>query len=74
MPNPATNEVNVIDSQIDVPADNIISIDVLSMQGQKVLSVEGTSQFDVSSLPAGAYIVRVVTDTNQHEYLKLIKK
>ena len=74
VPNPATNEVNVIDSQIDVPADNIISIDVLSMQGQKVLSVEGTSQFDVSSLPAGAYIVRVVTDTNQHEYLKLIKR
>lgn len=74
VPNPATSIVNVHDSQIDVPADNIISIDVLSMQGQKVLSVEGTSQFDVSSLPAGAYIVRVVTDTNQHEYLKLIKK
>lgn len=74
VPNPATSIVNVHDSQIDVPADNIISIEVLSMQGQKVLSVEGTSQFDVSSLPAGAYIVRVVTDTNQHEYLKLIKR
>ena len=73
-PNPATDIVDVRDAENNASVDGIVSIEVISMQGKKVLSVEGMSQFDVSNLPTGAYIVRVVTDTDKYEYLKLIKK
>ena len=67
-PNPASGRVRV------VGADGFVNaIEVLDMQGRKLIATEGTDIFDVSSLPAGQYIVRVTTDDSVH-YLKLIKK
>ena len=44
------------------------------MQGQVVLAVTGTGRLDISKLPAGSYIVKVVTGDDSCDYLKLIKK
>ena len=74
VPNPATNTVR-IESRKNNPAnDEILLIEVFSMNGQKVLSQESSSQFDISLLSNGTYIVKVVTANNSHEYLKLIKQ
>ena len=67
-PNPTSGVVRVMGD-----AGDIVAIEVLDMQGRKLIATEGTDIFDVSSLPAGQYIVRVTTDDSVH-YLKLIKK
>lgn len=74
VPNPATNTVR-IESRKNKPInDEILLIEVFSMNGQKVLSQESSSQFDVSRLSCGTFIVKVVTTSNDYEYLKLIKQ
>ena len=67
-PNPSSGVVTVVGNAADIEA-----VEVLDMQGRRQVSVEGTGSFDVSSLPAGQYIVRVTADGDSH-YLKLIKK
>ena len=73
-PNPATNMVRVESKKHKLINDEILLIEVFSMNGQKVLTQETSSQFDVSRLSNGTYIVKVVTTSNDYEYLKLIKQ
>lgn len=73
VPNPATNKVNVVDQKDPLANDEIRTIEVFSLNGQKVIHTESTSQFDVSQLSTGSYIVKVVA-MNRSEYLKLIKQ
>ena len=74
VPNPATNMVRVESKKHNPINDEILLIEVFSMNGQKVLTQETSSQFDVSRLSNGTYIVKVVTTSNDYEYLKLIKQ
>lgn len=74
VPNPASSWVKVEKQGAPLVSDEIRLIEVFSMNGQKVVSVESSDQFDASPLSSGAYIVKVVTSADRHEYLKLIKK
>ena len=73
-PNPATGTVSICDATTRVPVADVVSVEVISMQGQVVLAVTGTGRLDISKLPAGSYIVKVVTGDDSCDYLKLIKK
>lgn len=73
VPNPATNRVRVVNQKETDAKDEIRTIEVFSMNGQKVLSMENTTYFDVSRLAGGSYIVKVVSATNHAEYLRLVK-
>ncbi|MCQ2275089.1 MAG: PKD domain-containing protein [Bacteroidales bacterium] len=72
-PNPATGAVRVV-GRTNLPKDDISLIEVFTMHGQKVLSAESSDRFDISLLPQGSYIVKVVSVSDRQEYLKLIKK
>lgn len=73
-PNPATGTVSVCDATTRVPVADVVSVDVISMQGQVVLTVTGSGRLDISNLSVGSYIVKVVTGDGSCDYLKLIKK
>lgn len=73
-PNPATGVVSVCDAMSHSMVDNVVLVEVFSMQGRKMLSLSGVSRIDVSDLPSGSYIVKVLTDDMDCTYLKLIKK
>ena len=73
-PNPAIGTVSVCDATTRVPVADVVSVDVISMQGQVVLTVTGTGRLDISNLSVGSYIVKVVTGDGSCDYLKLIKK
>lgn len=73
MPNPTTGMVEVegADGQVE-------EVKVMDTHGRQTALFSGTRHFDISHLPTGVYIVRVVTrdskdNTNVH-YLKLTKK
>lgn len=74
VPNPATNIVTITSTNNRSLANDIHLVEVFSMNGQKVLSKESSDQFDVSHLPIGTYIVKVVTSKTNYDYLKLIKQ
>ncbi|MEG0560029.1 MAG: alpha-amylase family glycosyl hydrolase [Muribaculaceae bacterium] len=65
-PNPTTDTFTV-------NSDNVESVNVYSMTGALVVSVEGTNSIDVSNLATGNYIVKVVTATAATTH-KLIKR
>ena len=71
--NPTTGDVAVVGT-----ADDIVEVLVLDMHGRHVARHEGVSLFNVATLPAGTYIVRVITQapdaTRKLHYLKLVKK
>lgn len=71
--NPTTGDVAVVGT-----ADDIVEVLVLDMHGRHVARHEGVSLFNVATLPAGTYIVRVITQapdaTRELHYLKLVKK
>jgi len=72
MPNPTTGEVNVIGT-----SDEVVEVLVMDMNGRKIATFENTSNFNISTLPSGIYIVRVKThrdNTDKVTYLKLVKK
>jgi len=73
-PNPATGVVSVCDAMSHSMVDNVVLVEVFSMQGRKMLSLSGVSRIDVSDLPSGSYIVKVLTDDMDCTYLKLVKK
>ncbi|MEZ5014290.1 MAG: T9SS type A sorting domain-containing protein [Chitinophagales bacterium] len=64
-PNPATESVLV---SIETAGLDIQAVDVLNMFGQRVLHVdvqnENTVQIDVSTLPAGQYLVAAISTQN----------
>lgn len=71
-PNPTTGEVRVTGAK-----DEVAEAAVLDMHGRQVALFPGTDCFNVSSLAAGTYIVRLkVRDGDSHQtyYLKLVKK
>jgi len=82
MPNPTTGEVNVIGT-----ADEVVEVLVMDMNGRRMATFENTSNFNISTLSSGPYIVRVKThhadETHNASprapqelvtYLKLVKK
>lgn len=71
-PNPTTGEVRVTGAKGEVA-----EAAVLDMHGRQVALFPGTDCFNVSSLAAGTYIVRLKVregDSHQTYYLKLVKK
>lgn len=71
-PNPTTGEVRVTGAK-----DEVAEAAVLDMHGRQVALFPGTDRFNVSSLAAGTYIVRLkVRDGDSHQtyYLKMVKK
>ena len=72
MPNPTNGEVNVIGT-----TDEVVEVVVLDMNGRQVATFNNTTNFNISNLSSGIYIVRVKTIHDNAEkisYLKLIKK
>ena len=67
-PNPAAGQV-----QIEGLAGEALSIEVMDMAGRVVGAYSHAATFDVSHLPAGSYIVKVTTETDRCEYVKLVK-
>ena len=60
-PNPATSSVTVVDSRSGTPLRYVKEIQVISPLGQTLLHLRGTNRFNVSTLPAATYLVKVVT-------------
>lgn len=72
MPNPTTGEVNVIGT-----TDEVVEVLVMDMNGRPMATFDNTSNFNISTLSSGIYIVRVKThrdNTDKVTYLKLVKK
>lgn len=72
MPNPTTGEVNVIGT-----SDEVVEVLVMDMNGRQMATFDNTSNFNISTLSSGIYIVRVKTrhdNTETITYLKLVKK
>ena len=72
MPNPTTGEVNIIGTK-----DEVVEVLVMDMNGRQMATFENTSNFNISTLSSGIYIVRVKTrhdNTETITYLKLVKK
>jgi hypothetical protein len=70
-PNPATGSVTVVDSRSGAPLRYVKEIQVISPLGQTLLHLRGTNRFNVSTLPAATYLVKVVTRHSTH-LLKLV--
>ena len=70
-PNPATGSVTVVDSRSGTPLRYVKEIQVISPLGQTLLHLRGTNRFNVSTLPAATYLVKVVTRHSTH-LLKLV--
>ncbi|MBQ8703853.1 MAG: T9SS type A sorting domain-containing protein [Bacteroidales bacterium] len=72
-PNPTEGTVEIVGL-----AGEAATVEVVDMAGRVVQTHEKTASFSVAALPAGTYIVRVVTRTvdsvDRHHYLKLVKK
>ena len=73
-PNPTTGSVTVVDAATGNPRQDVAELTVVSMLGQPVLHSAGSARFDATELPAGAYIVRVLTEEGIVENMKLTKK
>ena len=72
MPNPTNGEVNVIGT-----TDEVVEVVVLDMNGRQMATFSNTTNFNISNLSSGIYIVRVTTvhdNVNKVNYLKLVKK
>ncbi|MCQ2300438.1 MAG: T9SS type A sorting domain-containing protein [Bacteroidales bacterium] len=67
-PNPSGGVVQILGLE-----DDNASVEILDIDGRLLLSFENTTSLDLSSIPAGIYIVKVMTKGNRYEYLKLIK-
>ena len=67
-PNPATNicRINGLETEP-------ISVDLYDMNG-KLVRRPNTTEFDVSTLPTGIYMVRVTTNDNRIINLKMVKQ
>ena len=67
-PNPATNicRINGLETEP-------ISVDLYDMNG-KLVRRPNTTEFDVSTLSTGIYMVRVTTDDNRIVNLKMVKQ
>lgn len=72
MPNPTTGEINIIGT-----AGDVVEVLIMDMNGHEIISFDNSANFNVASLVAGVYIVRVRTyhdNTDNVSYLKLVKK
>lgn len=69
-PNPTQNEVRVL----GIDSKNIKEIMVLDMNGKQVQKTNNNYIFHVGNMPAGTYIIRIITTENKTHYLKLVKQ
>ena len=60
-PNPASGTVTVTDAWSGTPIQYVKSLEVYSSLGRKVMHHSGNGVFNVGNLPAGTYMVKVVT-------------
>ncbi len=67
-PNPATNTLNIN------TASDVINTDIYDAEGRKVLSAVKTKSLDISTLESGIYIVKVNTNQNEQNTIKLVKE
>src|SRR5690606_1763723 len=69
-PNPVKDILNITSKQ------SVVSVEVFNLAGQKVINDAQVSngQINVSTLPAGTYVFRVVLEGGQVETFKIIKK
>lgn len=61
-PNPATHYISIDND------DNVKEISIYSLTGRKALSfkdVEAGEQYDVTELPSGMYLVRIIDSSNK---------
>ena len=63
-PVPARDEINV---ECDY---EIARLEVLSLDGRTLITADSTAQIDISSLPAGLYLMRITADNGTVELLR----
>ena len=63
-PVPAHDEINV---ECDY---EIARLEVLSLDGRTLITADSTAQIDISSLPAGLYLMRITADNGTIELLR----
>lgn len=68
-PNPTTGKVTVMGA-----AGEVVEVVVMDMNGRKLAVFADTEVFDIHSMPAGSYIIRIRTENGDVTYLKLIKQ
>lgn len=61
----------MVDSRSGTPLRYVKEIQVISPLGQTLLHLRGTNRFNVSTLPAATYLVKVVTRHSTY-LLKLV--
>jgi 1,4-alpha-glucan branching enzyme len=67
-PSITTGELNV------KSASTVKNIEVCNLQGVLLKNIANTSLIDISGFPAGIYLVRVLTESEQPSIAKIIKK
>ena len=70
-PNPATNELNLIEAN---ELNNISSIEILTLSGESVYVSEYRMPVNIENLQDGLYILRILTNDCQSKYVKFIKE
>ena len=73
LPNPTTGAVAVVDATTGRSAEGLLSVTVLNLLGQTVAHTDGEGAMDLSALPQGSYLVKVVGQKGEVEHLKLVK-
>ncbi len=68
-PNPATGQVQIVGLTGEAR-----DVEVLDMAGRTVGTYSHAATFDIAHLPGGSYIVKVTTESDKCEYLKLVKE
>ena len=69
MPNPTTGKVTVTGA-----SGEVVEVVVMDMNGRKLAVFTDTEVFDIQSMPAGSYIIRIRTKNGDVTYHKLIKQ
>lgn len=72
-PNPTTGMVYVTDVATGAIANDIKEVTVMSLLGTIVFRHSGGAGFDVSTLPQGSYLVKIVSHGGIMEHLRLVK-
>lgn len=72
-PNPTTGMVYVTDVATGTLANDIKEVTVMSLLGTTLLQHSGSAGFDVSTLPQGSYLVKIVSHGGIMEHLRLVK-
>lgn len=69
-PNPTQDKINFTNFSLS----NISTVEIYSVNGQKIASHIFDKQIDVSFLPSGIYLMKIVSDSGYTSKSKIIKK